>query len=241
MEIIKAKNADALGVLAGDYIAQEINSKQNIVLGLATGSTPIPTYNHLVELYNNGKVDFANVKSVNLDEYVGLEPSHDQSYQCFMNQNLFSKVNINIDNTRVPNGIAADIQKECEDYEKIIDELGGVDLQILGIGTNGHIGFNEPSDSFSKQTSMVELAESTIESNKRFFDSAEDVPKFALSMGIKTIMKSKKILLIANGKEKADAISNAINGPITPQVPASVLQLHPNVVVMVDEDAGSLI
>ena len=238
MKIVKFKNAQELGAYAAKEIANAINEKPDIVLGLATGSTPIPTYNSLVDLYNEKKVDFSKVRSVNLDEYVGLEPTHDQSYRYFMNEHLFDKVNINKANTHVPNGVASDIAKECVDYEKLIDSIGGVDLQILGIGTNGHIGFNEPSDSFTKCTSVAELAPSTIESNKRFFDSADEVPKQAVSMGIKTIMKSKKIFLIATGSEKADAINKTVNGDITPQIPASVLQLHPDVTVLVDESAG---
>lgn len=241
MKIIKAKNAEEVGVLAGDYIANEINNKSDIVLGLATGSTPISTYNHLVDLYNDKKVDFVNVKTVNLDEYIGLEPTNSQSYRYFMNDNLFGKVNIKPENTRVPSGISSDFEKECVDYENLIKDLGGVDLQLLGIGTNGHIGFNEPSDSFQKGTSVVDLTESTIESNKRFFDSMEDVPKQAISMGIKTIMMAKKILLIATGSSKAEIMGKAVNGPITPNVPASVLQLHRDVVIIVDEEAGKFI
>lgn len=241
MNVLKAKNYEEMGVLAGDLIAKEIKGNKNVVLGLATGSTPISTYDRLVSLYDKGEIDFSNVKSVNLDEYVGLEATHDQSYRYFMNQNLFNRVNINLDNTNVPNGMSSNIEKECSTYEKLIDELGGVDIQILGIGFNGHIGFNEPSDFFQKQTSRVDLTQSTIDANKRFFESADQVPKQAISMGIKTIMKSKKILLLASGEGKADIINQAINGPITPQVPASVLQLHPDVTVIVDDQAGKLV
>ena len=209
----------------------------NCVLGLATGSTPIGTYDQLVEWYNKGDLDFSEVTTVNLDEYKGLPRTNDQSYYYFMHQHLFDRVNIDPERTNVPNGMEPDAEKECGRYEELIRSLGGVDLQLLGLGHNGHIGFNEPGEAFEKETHCVDLTESTIEANKRFFASADDVPKQAYTMGIKTIMQAKKILIVVNGENKADIVERAFFGPVTPEVPASILQLHNDVTLVGDEEA----
>lgn len=240
MRIIKTKNYDELSRKAADVIAAQVIMKPNCVLGLATGSSPIGTYKCLVEKYNNGDLDFSEVKSVNLDEYKGLTRDNDQSYYYFMYNNLFKHINIDMANVNVPDGTEPDSDVACSKYNKIIESMGGIDLQLLGIGRNGHIGFNEPCDEFVKLTHCVDLQPSTIEANKHFFASIDDVPKQAYTMGIQTIMHAKKVLLVANGADKAQAIKDAFFGPVTPQVPASILQLHPDVVVIADEDALSL-
>lgn len=241
IQIYKTKSYEELSKKAAHIIAAEIHQKPNCVLGLATGSTPIGTYKNLAELYQDGILDFSKVKSVNLDEYRGLSKENDQSYYYFMNHHLFQHININKSNTNVPNGQVEDAQKECAHYESIIDEYGAQDIQLLGLGHNGHIGFNEPCDEFIKDTHCVDLTESTIEANKRFFADVKDVPRQAYTMGIHTIMKAKRILVIASGDDKAQIIKDAFFGPITPQVPASILQLHPDVVLIVDEESGKLI
>lgn len=220
-------------------VSAQVIMKPNCVLGLATGSTPIGLYKQLVEWFKKGDLDFSEVMTVNLDEYKGLSRENDQSYYYFMHQNLFDHVNIPVENTHLPNGMEPDSQKECKRYTELIQSLGGVDLQLLGIGHNGHIGFNEPGESFDKQVHCVNLTESTIEANKRFFASADDVPKQAYTMGIKTIMQAKKILIVASGEDKAEIVHKAFFGPITPQVPASVLQLHNDVTLVADEAALS--
>ncbi len=234
MRIIKASNYNEMSRCAANIIAAQITLKPDSVLGLATGSTPIGTYKLLVESYQQGNLDFSKVKSVNLDEYCGLDGSHDQSYRYFMNTNLFNHVNIDMANTNVPNGIATDLEQECKRYDRLIEELGGVDLQLLGIGHNGHIGFNEPNEFFDKTTHVVDLKQSTIDANSRFFEKIEDVPRRAITMGIKSIMSARKILLVA-GTDKKDIIERALFGPITPQVPASVLQFHNDLIVVVSE------
>lgn len=234
MRIIKASNYNEMSRCAANIIAAQITLKPDSVLGLATGSTPIGTYKLLVESYQQGNLDFSKVKSVNLDEYCGLDGSHDQSYRYFMNTNLFNHVNIDMANTNVPNGIATDLEQECKRYDRLIEELGGVDLQLLGIGHNGHIGFNEPNEFFDKTTHVVDLKQSTIDANSRFFEKIEDVPRRAITMGIKSIMSARKILLVA-GADKKDIIERALFGPITPQVPASVLQFHNDLIVVVSE------
>ena len=226
---------------AANIVSAQVIMKPNCVLGLATGSTPIGLYKQLVEWFRKGDLDFSEVMTVNLDEYKGLSRENDQSYYYFMHQNLFDHVNIPVENTHLPNGMEPDSEKECHRYAELIQSLGGVDLQLLGIGHNGHIGFNEPGESFDKQVHCVNLTESTIEANKRFFASAEDVPKQAYTMGIKNIMTAKKILLVATGEAKADALYKSLYGPITPNVPASILQLHPDVTVVADEGALKLI
>lgn len=232
MRMIKAKDYADLSRKAANILAAQVYMKPNCVLGLATGSTPIGTYKCLIEDYNNGNLDFSEVKSANLDEYCGLDESNDQSYRYFMNDNLFNHVNIDKANTNVPNGKAEDLEAECARYDALIEELGGVDIQLLGIGHNGHIGFNEPCDEFVKGTHLVDLGETTIQANARFFASIDDVPRQAVTMGIKTIMSAKKVLLIANGKDKKEIVEKAFYGPVTPNVPASILQLHPDVTVI---------
>ena len=237
MKIYKAKDYKDMSRKAANIISAQVIMKPNCVLGLATGSTPIGTYDQLVEWYNKGDLDFSEVTTVNLDEYKGLPRTNDQSYYYFMHQHLFDRVNINPEQTNVPNGMEPDAKKECGRYEGLIHSLGGVDLQLLGLGHNGHIGFNEPGEAFEKETHCVDLTESTIEANKRFFASAEDVPKQAYTMGIKTIMQAKKILVVVNGEAKADIVERAFFGPVTPEVPASILQMHNDVTLVGDEAA----
>ena len=226
---------------AANIMSAQIIMKPNAVLGLATGSTPVGLYKQLIEWYNKGDLDFSQITSVNLDEYKGLSGDNDQSYRYFMNTNLFDHVNIDKTRTYVPNGLEEDSDKACADYNEIIRSVGGIDIQLLGIGGNGHIGFNEPGEAFEKETHCVDLTESTIKANARFFESMDEVPKQAYTMGIKNIMAAKKILLVATGSAKADALYKSLYGPITPNVPASILQLHQDVTVVADEDALSLI
>ena len=237
MKIYKAKDYKDMSRKAANIISAQVIMKPNCVLGLATGSTPIGTYDQLVEWYNKGDLDFSEVTTVNLDEYKGLPRTNDQSYYYFMHQHLFDRVNIDPERTNVPNGMEPDAEKECGRYEELIRSFGGVDLQLLGLGHNGHIGFNEPGEAFEKETHCVDLTESTIEANKRFFASADDVPKQAYTMGIKTIMQAKKILIVVNGENKADIVERAFFGPVTPEVPASILQLHNDVTLVGDEAA----
>ena len=237
MNIYKAKDYKDMSRKAANIISAQVIMKPNCVLGLATGSTPIGTYDQLVEWYNKGDLDFSEVTTVNLDEYKGLPRTNDQSYYYFMHQHLFDRVNIDPERINVPNGMEPDAEKECGRYEELIRSLGGVDLQLLGLGHNGHIGFNEPGEAFEKETHCVDLTESTIEANKRFFASADDVPKQAYTMGIKTIMQAKKILIVVNGENKADIVERAFFGPVTPEVPASILQLHNDVTLVGDEAA----
>lgn len=239
MIIYRAKDYNDLSRKAANIISAQVIMKPNCVLGLATGSSPEGMYAQLVDWYNKGDLDFAKVKSVNLDEYRGLSRENEQSYYYFMHKHLFDKVNIDVNNTYLPNGLAEDPEEECRRYDALIESLGGVDLQLLGMGHNGHIGFNEPGDHYDKGTHCVDLQQSTIEANKRFFASADDVPKQAVSMGSGTIMKAKKILLIACGEDKADAVAKSFFGPVTPEVPASILQLHSDVVVIADTAALS--
>lgn len=237
MKIYKAKDYKDMSRKAANIISAQVIMKPNCVLGLATGSTPIGTYDQLVEWYNKGDLDFSEVTTVNLDEYKGLPRTNDQSYYYFMHQHLFDRVNIDPERTNVPNGMEPDAEKECGRYEELIRSLSGVDLQLLGLGHNGHIGFNEPGEAFEKETHCVDLTESTIEANKRFFASADDVPKQAYTMGIKTIMQAKKILIVVNGENKADIVERAFFGPVTPEVPASILQLHNDVTLVGDKAA----
>ena len=236
MNFIKVDNYEKLSSLAAEMIANVVKEKKNAVLGLATGSSPLGTYARLIEKYNVGELDFSDVTSVNLDEYVGLDGDNDQSYRYFMNKNLFKHINIDINKTFVPNGCASDLAKEGEAYDKMIEELGGIDIQLLGIGLDGHIGFNEPDEFFTKETHLVDLDESTIEANSRFFASKDDVPKQAITMGMYSIMQAKKVLLIANGKSKKEIVEKAFFGPITPYIPASILQLHNDVTIIYSEN-----
>ena len=241
MIIYRAKDYNDLSRKAANIISAQVIMKPNCVLGLATGSSPEGMYAQLVDWYNKGDLDFAKVKSVNLDEYRGLSRENEQSYYYFMHKHLFDKVNIDMNNTYLPNGLAEDPEEECRRYDALIGSLGGVDLQLLGMGHNGHIGFNEPGDHYDKGTHCVDLQQSTIEANKRFFASEDEVPRQAYTMGIGTIMKAKKILVIVSGAEKAEILKEALYGPITPQVPASVLQMHSDVIVIADEAALSAI
>ena len=239
MRIYRAKDYDEMSRKAANIIAAQMTLKPDSVLGLATGSTPIGTYRELIARYNQGDIDFSRIKTANLDEYRGLPRENDQSYYYFMYENLFRHVNIDMANTNIPNGMEPDSDTECARYEKVIESLGGVDLQLLGLGHNGHIGFNEPADHFARMTNCVNLQASTIEANKRFFESADQVPKQAYTMGIGTIMRAKSVLLIVSGADKAETLTKVIAGPVTPQVPASILQFHPNAVVVADEAALS--
>ena len=239
MKIYCAENYEAMGRIAANIIGAQVILKPDCVLGLATGSTPLSTYKNLVAAYENGDLDFSKVTSVNLDEYKGLSGDSDQSYRYFMNTNLFDYINIDKSRTFVPNGLEPDSEKACKEYDAIVAATGGVDIQLLGIGHNGHIGFNEPAPVFAKGTQCVDLAQSTIDANKRFFEKEEDVPRQAYTMGIGTIMSAKKILLIATGEGKADIMAKSFAGPITPEVPASILQLHPDVTVVGDKAALS--
>lgn len=236
MKIINAKDYQEMSRKAANIISAQVILHPNCVLGLATGSSPIGTYQQLTEWFRKGDIDFSGVTTINLDEYYGLDSNNDQSYRYFMDQHLFSKVNINIQNTNLPNGKANDIDLECSRYDDLITSVGGIDLQLLGIGLNGHIGFNEPSVSFEKRTHCVELKESTIMANRRFFNSIDEVPKKALTMGIKSIMQAKKILLIASGEDKSDILHKALYGAVTPEVPASILQMHPDLTVVVNSN-----
>lgn len=239
MRIIKAKDYEDMSRKAANIISAQVLLKPDCVLGLATGSTPIGAYKQLIEWYNKGDLDFSETKSVNLDEYRGLTRDNDQSYYYFMYNNLFKHININMENTNVPDGTEPDSDKECARYEKVIEAYGGIDLQLLGLGHNGHIGFNEPDKDFAKITHCVDLTQSTIEANKRFFASIDDVPKQAYTMGIGTIMKARKILLVVSGTDKAQILHDVLCGPVTPDVPASILQLHSDVIVVADEAAMS--
>ena len=241
MRIYKGKDYADMSRKAANIISAQVIMKPDCVLGLATGSTPIGLYQQLVAWYEKGDVDFSEVRTVNLDEYKGLSRENDQSYYYFMHHNLFDHVNLPAENSHLPNGMEPDSDKECRRYSELIRSMGGVDLQLLGIGHNGHIGFNEPGDAFDNDVHCVDLTQSTIEANKRFFASADDVPKQAYTMGIKTIMQAKKILIVASGEDKADIVRDAFFGPITPKVPASVLQLHNDVTLVADEAALSKI
>ena len=240
MQIYRAKDYKDMSRKAANIISAQVIMKPNCTLGLATGSTPLGIYDQLTEWYKKGDLDFSAVHSVNLDEYRGLPKENDQSYYYFMHKNLFDRVNIRSENTNVPNGMEPDAEKECRRYEKLIADLGGIDLQLLGLGHNGHIGFNEPGEAFEKETHCVDLQERTIEANKRFFESADEVPRQAYTMGIKTIMQAKKILVAVSGEDKAEIVKKAFFGPVTPTVPASILQMHNDVTVVADEAALSL-
>ena len=241
MKIIRAKDYKDMSRKAANIISAQIIIKPNCVLGLATGSTPIGTYQQLVEWYNKGDLDFSEVTSVNLDEYKGLERTNEQSYYYFMHDNLFSHVNIDLSRTFLPDGMEPDAAKACADYDKVIESVGGVDLQLLGLGHNGHIGFNEPGTAFEKGTHCVRLTERTIKANQRFFASADDVPRYAYTMGIRNIMHARKILVVVSGADKAEAVKRSFFGPITPEVQASILQLHTDVTLVADEAALSLV
>jgi len=240
MRIYRAKTYKDMSRKAANIISAQIIMKPNAVLGLATGSSPLGIYRQLIDWYEKGDLDFSEIRTVNLDEYKGLAPDHEQSYAYFMRKNLFDQVNINLSNTNIPNGLEENEAVECARYNRIIASFGGIDLQLLGIGANGHIGFNEPGEAFERETHCVKLADTTIQANARFFDTIDQVPKYAYSTGIKNIMQAKSILLIASGKAKAEAVNRMIRGPITPACPASILQLHNNVSIVADEEALSI-
>jgi len=239
MRIYKATDYHDMSRKAANIISAQIIMKPDCVLGLATGSTPLGIYQQLIDWYQKGDLDFSNISTVNLDEYKGLDADNIQSYHVFMKKNLFEHINIMLENTYLPDGIAKDSEIECTRFNDLIEQLGGIDLQLLGLGHNGHIGFNEPGDSFEKGTHCVALTSSTIEANQRLFGKNEIVPNYAYTMGIKTIMLAKKILLVVSGEEKADILLKALNGPVTPTIPASILQLHPDLTVVADDAALS--
>ena len=236
MRIIYVKTYEQLSRKAANIISAQVILKPDCVLGLATGSSPVGTYRQLIEWYNKGDIDFSETTTVNLDEYVGLGENDEQSYRYFMQKNLFDHINIKRENTFVPDGLADDLNEECNAYDARIRRLGGIDLQLMGIGFDGHIGFNEPSDVFDKNTHVVDLHESTIKANSRFFASENDVPRQAVSMGMVSIMQARKVLLIANGAGKKEILGKALYGPVTPHIPASLLQLHNDVTVIFSEE-----
>ena len=239
MRIIATKNYDEMSRAAASLIAAQVLQKPDSVLGLATGSSPIGAYKKLIQWYQVGALDFSACSTLNLDEYVGLTPDNDQSYAYFMRQNLFDHINIKPENLNIPDGTNPDAAGECARYDGVIEAFGGADLQLLGIGRNGHIGFNEPGDCFVKETHVVDLTESTIDANARFFASRDDVPRKAYTMGIGGIMMARRVVLVACGEDKAEAVAKTVSGPITPEVPASILQLHRDFVLIADEAALS--
>mgnify|MGYP000111293388 CR=1 FL=1 len=241
MRVIIEKDYEAMSKKAALLVASQVRLKEDSVLGLATGSTPIGMYNELIDIYEKDEIDFSNVKTFNLDEYCSLPADNPQSYHYYMDDNFFDHVNIPAENINLLDGMTDDLKKECIEYDMKIKRVGGIDLQVLGIGPNGHIGFNEPAEKLNVKTHQVDLAQETIEANSRFFESKEDVPKKAITMGIATILKSNRILLLANGKNKAKAIKETVSGNVTTKVPSSLLQTHPEVTIIVDEEAAELI
>lgn len=241
MRLIVAKDYNEMSKIAADIMAENIKNDPEIVLGLATGGTPVGLYKELIDMYKKGDLDFSRVTSINLDEYIGLSGEHNQSYRYFMNENLFNHVNIDKKNTFVPNGLANDPEKECALYDERVEEMDGIDLQLLGLGGNGHIGFNEPNDVLNIGTHVTNLKEETIQANARFFDSIEEVPCRAITMGLGGIMKAKKIIVVASGESKADAVAKLMSGNVTTEIPASMLQMHSDVVVIVDEAAAKYV
>ena len=239
MRIIAAKDYEHMSRQAANLISAQVILKPDSVLGLATGSSPIGTYKQLIEWYEKGDIDFSKVKTVNLDEYVGLDLSSDQSYVYFMRHNFFDHINIDLANTNVPCGVNPNAEEECARYDALIRNYGGIDLQLLGLGPNGHIGFNEPDDAFPKGTHKVALTDATIQANKRFFEKEEDVPRYAYTMGIRDIMQARRVVMVVSGAGKAEIVKQAFRGPITPRVPASILQLHQDFTLVADEAALS--
>lgn len=241
MQIYKVSDYKEMSRKAANIISAQMILKPDSVLGLATGSTPLGIYSQLIEWYKKGDLDFSQIRTVNLDEYKDLSPDNPQSYHYYMRHNLFNHVNIPPDNTFLPDGMARNSKAECNRYNLIIERLGGIDLQLLGLGHNGHIGFNEPDEIFYSGTRLVALSESTLNANSRLFAPGETMPTHAYTMGIKTIMLAKKILLVVSGKDKASILKSSLTGPVTPLVPASILQLHQDVTVIADEDAAELL
>ena len=238
MEIIIKENYDQMSKLAARIIADIVRRKPRCVLGLTAGSTPLGTYRELIRMHQEEGLDFSQVVTFNLDEYLGLPPTHEQSFMYFMCRNLFDSINIHPANVHIPSGVAEDIPAHCKWYEEQIRETGGIDLQLLGIGANGHIGFNEPGSSLGSRTRVKKLANKTVRDNARFFADVDEVPWYAVTMGIATILEAKKLLLLAHGENKAEAIAKTIEGPITAMCPASAVQLHPNVTIILDSAAG---
>lgn len=241
MRIIETSDYQEMSRKAANIISAQVIIKPNCVLGLATGSSPLGTYKQLIEWYNKGDIDFSQVKTINLDEYKGLSKDNLQSYYYFMYENFFKSINIDLKNVNIPNGLEEDTEKECRRYDQVISSLGGADLQLLGLGNNGHIGFNEPDGDFKRTTHCVELTQSTIDANARFFDRTEDIPRYAYTMGIGNIMEAEKIVVIVNGEGKARILKEVIEGPILPSVQASILQLHKDVTIVADQAALSLL
>jgi len=239
MRVIIVRDYDEMSREAARIIAKQVRTKPNSVLGLATGGTPVGTYKELVRMHKEEGLDFSKVTTFNLDEYYGLGPDHPQSYHSYMFENLFNHVNVDPKKVHIPNGLAKDVKAFCQEYEEKIKKAGGIDLQLLGIGRDGHIAFNEPGSSLASRTGIVALAEETIKDNARFFEREKDVPRYALSMGCGTILEAKKLLLLVNGAGKADAVAAFIEGPITSQITASILQMHPDATVILDEAAAS--
>lgn len=238
MRVIVVKDSAEMGKRAAQLVADEMKRKEFFVMGLATGSTPLPLYNSLIDLHKTEGLDFSTTVTFNLDEYIGLSPEHDQSYRHFMDENFFNHININKKNTHVPNGLAEDIEAECEHYEQMIDDVGGIDIQIVGIGGNGHVGFNEPGSSLGSLTRIKTLTDATVKDNARFFDRIEDVPRLAITMGIGSIQRANKVILLADGTNKAQAIEDALEGPVTTACPASALQLHRFCTAVITEDCA---
>ena len=239
IRVIITRNYDEMSKLAAKMIADAIRSKPDVVLGLATGGTPVGCYQELVRMHREEGLDFSGVTTFNLDEYVGLPPTHEQSYHYYMDVNLFNHVNIRRENVHIPDGLAEDLERHCREYEEMIKKAGGIDLQLLGIGRNGHIGFNEPGSPFDSRTRVVKLAETTRRDNARFFKSLDEVPTHAITMGLATIMEARKIILLASGEAKADAVAKSVEGPKTVMVPASILQDHPDCTFIIDREAAS--
>lgn len=237
MKVYKVSSYEEMSQKAANILAAQITLKPDSVLGLATGSTPIGTYKELIKKYEAGDLDFSEVRTVNLDDYKGLEPSNPMGYRYYMNENLFSKINIDPKNTFIPDSMEADSKKACEDYDKIMEDLGPADIQVLGLGHDGHIGFNEPSDIFAEKTICTDLDERTIEANQRFFASRDEVPKQAYTMGIGSIMKARKILLLVSGKDKAEILNKIMTSPVTPEIPGTILRFHQDVILIADEAA----
>ncbi len=241
MQIFCAEDYKGMCRKAANILSAQLIMKPTSVLGLATGSTPVGIYKQLIDWHNKGDLNFDQASSVNLDEYQGLAPDHPQSYRYFMDTNLFNHVDMNKERTHVPSGLAPDSAEECKRYNQVIRSMGGIDMQLLGMGHNGHIGFNEPGDAFELETHLVELAETTIEANTRFFEKREDVPTHAYTMGMKTIMSAQNILVVVSGEDKAEIVAKAFTGPVTPEIPGSLLQLHPNVTLVGDKAALSIL
>jgi len=241
MKIINVTDYEDMSRKAANIISAQVILNEESVLGLATGSTVIGIYRQLIEWYKKGDINFSKVRTINLDEYIGLVPTNEQSYRYYMNSNFFNHINIPMENTFLPNGLASDIKRECESYDHIINKLGGIDLLLLGLGLNGHIGFNEPDDSFENKTHCVKLSKSTINANAHFFKNNEVQPNMAITMGIKNIMQAKRIVLCVCGKKKSSILKRILYGSVTPQVPGSILQLHPNFTVIADREAMQLL